>query len=1018
MNIVMHCGGMPFNGDTIKKESLGGSETAAYYLAKELAKRGHRVTLFTNSPEEGTFDEVKYICAGAISEAQPLGARFHFYAAQTPHDVCIVQRNPVAFSYHWASKLNFLWLHDLGLYRHREMFQAQMWNVDGVFTVSGWHAAQVREAYGLTEEIVMPITNGVDPGLFKGPLLRQGIVEVSTAAEKADGKCVTLPIPEGQFPMLYSSRPERGLEHLVRPGGIMERLLETNPEAHLYVCSYDNKVAHMAGYYDALYARIEALPNCTNLGSLTKQQLADVMRQCALLVYPTEFEEVSCITAMEAMHAGLPFLSSRQAALPETCKGSGAILLPLKDSAADEDAFVREIKRLMKSEKLDDIRSAQLSAAQKYTWANVAEQVERHIQAAFHDRTMNPERVARHLVEMSDIHALQEYRATTPAAVRGGFPKFGSITEEVDRLYRFAFDNKFKEHYEAYYEYEKARGVNYGPEVLDGNARFEHVSSLIAALPDGAVVLDYGCAHGHYTVNLAKRFPGKQFVGVDLAASNVAKATEWAGADKVGNVRFCEGAVTGGKVCSLDGLPLWDAEPSLKFDAVIAAEVLEHVNDSYEVACALEAMLKPDGLMITTTPFGPWEAQGYKQHHPWRAHLHHFERADLAELFGDRPGYTVAVAPSGSGLGGQMMGSYIASFRRTKDDAKLTEKRRVNYARKLRTLNPRQTLSVCIIARDAELSLGRTLESVKDIADEIIVAVDENTRDATREIAEKYAKGFRPKGELVFDIKSPLETGFDEARNTCIARASGDWVMWIDSDEVLFHPENVLKYLRGNMYSGYAVKQHHFSVAPAGVIKTDLPCRFFRNHRGVRFFGVVHEHPEVALNEGLGAVLQMNDVEIAHYGYSTEEVRRRRFERNIGLLQRDRKVYPERLLGKMLWLRDLAQMSMYELEHNGGQVTEAMQQRAEAGIKLWEELLASNNLRMAVDSIEYYSMLVKLTHGGFDFGMQLDVSKLNGGAHPEKSRLIGGRFAKREHADKLFAAIMSERTKHYDSKYY
>ena len=58
----------------------------------------------------------------------------------------------------------------------------------------------------------------------------------------------------------------------------------------------------------------------------------------------------NCITAMEAMHAGLPFLSSAHAALPETCKGSGSVLLPLKDGVADEDAFVAQISAWLADE--------------------------------------------------------------------------------------------------------------------------------------------------------------------------------------------------------------------------------------------------------------------------------------------------------------------------------------------------------------------------------------------------------------------------------------------------------------------------------------------------------------------------------------------------------------------------------------------------------------------------------------------------------------------------------------------
>ena len=59
VDITIVVAGIPFNGDTIKTQSLGGSETAGYYMGLELAKRGHRVTMFTNG-EEGMFDGVDY----------------------------------------------------------------------------------------------------------------------------------------------------------------------------------------------------------------------------------------------------------------------------------------------------------------------------------------------------------------------------------------------------------------------------------------------------------------------------------------------------------------------------------------------------------------------------------------------------------------------------------------------------------------------------------------------------------------------------------------------------------------------------------------------------------------------------------------------------------------------------------------------------------------------------------------------------------------------------------------------
>ncbi|HFD31307.1 MAG TPA: glycosyltransferase, partial [Gammaproteobacteria bacterium] len=301
MYITMHCAGMPFNGDTIKTDSLGGSETAAYYMALELAKKGHTVRIFTESKETGEFDGVFYEWCGIPSERFPMGELFHNYAENVPCDVMIIQRSPYAFKYKYASKINLWWVHDLALYRSKEDIAAQFMNVDGVLTVSEYHKKQICEVYGLNPDNVYSITNGIDLELFNKPTSIAPDVLIS------DGS-------DDKVNLLYSSRPERGLENLVKVDGIMDKLLKIDPKYHLYVCMYANYPEHMKDYYNMLFQRIELLPNCTNLGSLTKQELADVMRQCDALVYPTNFEEVSCITAMEAMAAGLPFISSKHAA--------------------------------------------------------------------------------------------------------------------------------------------------------------------------------------------------------------------------------------------------------------------------------------------------------------------------------------------------------------------------------------------------------------------------------------------------------------------------------------------------------------------------------------------------------------------------------------------------------------------------------------------------------------------------------------------------------------------------------
>lgn len=979
MLITIHCGGMPFNGDTVKTESLGGSETAAYYVAKELSARGHRVTLFTNHQVEGTFDGVKYVWAGAATAEAPLGDRFNFYASNTPCDVLMIQRQPGAFMHTYQAKLNICWLHDLPLYRQRPLVSQAMWNIDSVFCVSDFHKQRVCEVYGFAPDFVKTVTNGIDLGLFSG--------DINTSIYNLSGK--DRDWTQGtEIKLLYSSRPERGIDHLVRPGGIMDRLADIDPRYHLYACTYANTQEAMANYYAMINSRCAEMRNVTQLPSLSKKHLADVMRQCDALVYPTEFEDTSCITLMEAMAAGLPILSSEIAALPETAARSGATLIPLLNGAADEDAFVEAITKL----------SAQPEGkkrAAEFDWPVVAARFEQHFLDLFAERGQRPESVLAGLIHNSDYYAAEIYARDNDLS-----------NAELTECYEFARTGEFSKHYEAYYEYEKNRGINYGPEDCTNNSRYRTVADSISDIPAGRTVLDYGCAHGHYTINLAKQRPDLRFVGIDITQRNIDSARAWAIADGVVNVEFALGDISTG------ALPV--EKDSLA--AIIAAEVLEHVAEPWLMVDALAEYLAADGRMICTTPVGPWEASGYKTHWPWRAHIHHFENADINDVFGKHPNFKMALAPAGHAASGEALGSFVFSF-----DRPIEPSGRIDYQRKIALQAPRQTLSVCIIAKNSEHTIGKCLESIADIADEVIVAIDDTCTDDTLRVVENFVAKNRLKHEI-FLISSPLKIGFDAARNQTIERATGDWILWIDADEVLFGSQNIHKHLRKNMFSAYAIKQIHYSVEPEGVMKTDLPTRFFRNHLGIKFFGVVHEHPEIEMNRGIGHAAMMGDAVIAHYGYTTEKVRRQRFERNIPLLVRDREIYPDRVLGKFLWFRDLAQMCRWEAEANGGQISEAMRERAARGIEIWSELLDAGQMRMLADqdNLNLYSILVQVSGvaDAFDFGFQIDASKLNGGAHPERQPPLTAKFHSRAAAQKFVEKTITEKTVHYDSKYF
>ena len=252
-------------------------------------------------------------------------------------------------------------------------------------------------------------------------------------------------------------------------------------------------------------------------------------------------------------------------------------------------------------------------------------------------------------------------------------------------------------------------------------------------------------------------------------------------------------------------------------------------------------------------------------------------------------------------------------------------------------------------------------------------------------------------------------------RNTVIKEATGDWILWMDADEILVNGGNLFKYLRRNMFDGYSIPQHHFASDPAGILRTDIPCKLFRNNIGIKFFGVVHEHPETELNKGPGQVRVLGDVSISHLGYSTETVRRKRFERNIGLMKRDREMYPDRMLGMFLWVRDLSMLCEYEMELTRGRITESIYSKAKEAVELWEELLESKNVRIIRDSLEFYSKAVVILGTGFEGCLYVDTSKF-GNVRKEVKPIVS-MFYTVEHLKRVNEILIDECTKEYDSRY-
>lgn len=193
------------------------------------------------------------------------------------------------------------------------------------------------------------------------------------------------------------------------------------------------------------------------------------------------------------------------------------------------------------------------------------------------------------------------------------------------------------------------------------------------------------------------------------------------------------------------------------------------------------------------------------------------------------------------------------------------------------------SLSLCMIVKNEENTLGRCLESVKDIVDEIII-VDTGSTDNTVKIAESY-------GSKVFFYK--WDNSFANARNYSLSKASKDWILIMDADDEIKSEDKikVLELINDNntklnayfgetlSYSGNYTDYNIYS---------NLNIRFIKNNKGYKFVGDIHEQimpgDEDAKKQ---AFLGIVDIKFYHYGYLNDTIKQKnKRKRNMEIIEK------------------------------------------------------------------------------------------------------------------------------------
>lgn len=190
------------------------------------------------------------------------------------------------------------------------------------------------------------------------------------------------------------------------------------------------------------------------------------------------------------------------------------------------------------------------------------------------------------------------------------------------------------------------------------------------------------------------------------------------------------------------------------------------------------------------------------------------------------------------------------------------------------------SISLCMIVRDEEQYLPACIASVKGLVDELIV-VDTGSSDRTKEIA-------RQAGAKVFDFS--WQEDFAAARNFALTKATKEWVLVLDADEVLaaqdyprfrelliwtikqnpkiggfkFHQRNytndshAAEFVPCNPEEGYAEQQGFAGYTLA------TPVRLFRRLPQVQYEGKVHEGVEQSILK-LKGMIHDSKIPIHHF---------------------------------------------------------------------------------------------------------------------------------------------------------
>lgn len=186
-------------------------------------------------------------------------------------------------------------------------------------------------------------------------------------------------------------------------------------------------------------------------------------------------------------------------------------------------------------------------------------------------------------------------------------------------------------------------------------------------------------------------------------------------------------------------------------------------------------------------------------------------------------------------------------------------------------------ISICMIVKNEEEILEKCLQHLIPFGYEIIIA-DTGSTDRTKEIALKYT-------DKVYDYT--WNQDFAAARNFSVSLAANDYILCIDSDEIVTQLDKVEleKVVKENPAAvGRLIRINDFSRNGESYSGRERVSRLF-SRNDYCYEGIIHE--QLVRKDSLPVTFYNIPIEMHHEGYEGDlTVRRKKTERNISLLKK------------------------------------------------------------------------------------------------------------------------------------